>query len=510
LSAKGFAVLRFDYPGTGDSTDLSPDDVIVEQWTSSVPAMVAALRHGGAQRVAVIALRMGAVLATAGLGASEARVDAALLWDPSVSGRLFLRSQRILLKLSLENESEPPEGELPGFTLSGESTKRLEELKFANAGNPIAPLVHLVLRPGQSAERHIAGFPGSVVTSEPGGGESELFDVPVGLSHIPLDTLDNIVSWADGLGWAADQTIALPVRERATVHQAAGGAQVEEYNTVVGSPGLSGITTQPSNGIDRLPTLLFLDVATEHHIGPSRLWVQLARDLAEHGFRSIRFDFSGQGDSPYSVLPPPYDLAKCTGELSDVISSLSQAETANVVIIGLCSGAYHALEVASRRSVAGVCAISPILDYVNPSDLPVATNVMAIRRPWVRALGAHPAVKKLQRKLPRVTWQALDRLGVVTSAAHALVDVVDRGANTLVICGERDARPFQQRGHWLLRQAYRSGRFRFERVDGMDHSLLLSEAREHAYKLIYTHLLATFVPKTELYAPGDSTMAGTL
>src|SRR5690554_5437998 len=61
---------------------------------------------------------------------------------------------------------------------------------------------------------------------------------------------------------------------------------------------LAGVLTEPraGSGGDR-PGVLFLNSGILHHAGASRLYVKLARRLSAEGFTSLRFDFSGVGDS---------------------------------------------------------------------------------------------------------------------------------------------------------------------------------------------------------------------
>jgi pimeloyl-ACP methyl ester carboxylesterase len=91
------------------------------------------------------------------------------------------------------------------------------------------------------------------------------------------------------------------------------------------------------------PHVVLLSTGILHRVGTGRLWVRLARALAEAGFTSLRFDYSGIGDS---------DRRKDVGsmreaverDVGDAIEYLCQTQRAErVVLVGLCSGAYDAL-----------------------------------------------------------------------------------------------------------------------------------------------------------------------
>src|SRR5215204_2692196 len=62
---------------------------------------------------------------------------------------------------------------------------------------------------------------------------------------------------------------------------------------------LTGILSEPENGVtpaDR-PAFILLNSGILHRVGSCRLHVRIARALAAAGFSSLRFDFSGIGDS---------------------------------------------------------------------------------------------------------------------------------------------------------------------------------------------------------------------
>lgn len=102
-----------------------------------------------------------------------------------------------------------------------------------------------------------------------------------------------------------------------------------------------GVLTLP-DAPTRLPHVLLLNAGFVHRVGPGRLGVDLARNLAELGFPALRFDFSGIGDSAARV--PPLDTIACgvaDARLAmDFLATEHGAE--RFVLLGLCSGARHA------------------------------------------------------------------------------------------------------------------------------------------------------------------------
>lgn len=88
--------------------------------------------------------------------------------------------------------------------------------------------------------------------------------------------------------------------------------------------------------------VLMLNSGLIHHVGPHRLHVDLARELAVNGIYAVRADLSGIGDS----LPRPDDVPAtqlAAQEPREMIDSLQSMGFRNFVIFGICSGAKHAL-----------------------------------------------------------------------------------------------------------------------------------------------------------------------
>lgn len=93
----------------------------------------------------------------------------------------------------------------------------------------------------------------------------------------------------------------------------------------------------------RNPTIVILNTGIIHRVGHHRMYVALSRELARIGFNVLRFDFAGVGDSePRTEGLSPLDSA--LADIGEVLDWLEQErDTRQVVLIGLCSGADHAI-----------------------------------------------------------------------------------------------------------------------------------------------------------------------
>ncbi|MBT8139541.1 MAG: hypothetical protein KJP25_07220 [Gammaproteobacteria bacterium] len=109
---------------------------------------------------------------------------------------------------------------------------------------------------------------------------------------------------------------------------------------------LIGVMVQPKALDKNKPAVLLLNSGVMHHVGACGLSVRLARSFAETGFLSVRFDFSGIGDSePRAGSASFEELAP--KECMEVMDYVQKKTGINKFILyGLCSGSDAAYEAA--------------------------------------------------------------------------------------------------------------------------------------------------------------------
>jgi pimeloyl-ACP methyl ester carboxylesterase len=144
---------------------------------------------------------------------------------------------------------------------------------------------------------------------------------------------------------------------------AVGGENMKERAQLFGkSRSLVGVISYPPDDcIDPdKPALLLLNAGLVHHVGPNRLYVRLARHMAEQGFVVVRFDFSGLGDSPVRTDSMPYQqstLQECM-EVMDDLTADSGIE--RFCLMGISSGALVSLRVVLEDPrVVGAGILNP-------------------------------------------------------------------------------------------------------------------------------------------------------
>ena len=103
---------------------------------------------------------------------------------------------------------------------------------------------------------------------------------------------------------------------------------------------LIGIMTQPVPAPSgEHPAIVILNTGIIYRIGHNRMYVALARTLAEAGYTVLRFDMSGIGDSDNRHER----LAPLEANLTDIRHAIDWLTMTlgvrRVILVGLCSGA---------------------------------------------------------------------------------------------------------------------------------------------------------------------------
>lgn len=131
LERAGYACLRFDYSGTGDSMGDSTT-ATVDGWVRDVIHAAERLREAtGVGRIAVVGLRLGATLAMLASATGELRARHLLLWDPVVDGAGYLR------ELAAQHRAYMREELGPAWPAQGAAEARP---RMVGAGYPVEAL----------------------------------------------------------------------------------------------------------------------------------------------------------------------------------------------------------------------------------------------------------------------------------------------------------------------------------------------------------------------------------
>lgn len=152
---------------------------------------------------------------------------------------------------------------------------------------------------------------------------------------------------------------------------------------VVFGRGLVGVVTRPAAGRGDAGVIL-LNAGVVHRVGPNRLYVTLARRLADRGFTVLRFDHSGIGDS--DARDDHLDASQAfVTEAVDAMNWLAaERQCRTFVLVSLCSGTLTAFRAAQADSrVTSLILLTALL--LDPTTVPAETVARASDRRIARS-----------------------------------------------------------------------------------------------------------------------------
>ncbi len=434
LAAAGHPTLRFDLPAAGDSAGRPRDPGRVEAWVAAVAAGADWLRHhSGSERVAVLGLGLGGLLARAAL-AGGTRVDDLVLWASPARGRGFAREARAFSRLQTWEQragdgSAPPEGwlEAGGFLLTSET---LDSLKGLDPGPPVGLSRALLLdRDGVEVDpalREQLEGAGVAVTTEAGPGWGEMVSHPE-RTRPPQATIETVSDWL-GTDRGTGAGTAPPPLPR-PLDLTVGERPVLETPLTIAQPygDAFGVLTEPRAGRSSGLCLVFLNAGAIRHIGPNRLWVEAARRWAGRGLAGLRLDLEaiGEADGDESRFTEVSEFY-VPGYEEQVTRSLDALEERGYgdrfMLIGLCAGGYWAF-----RTALGDRRVSAAL-LLNAGALSWRSGLIAEReaRKLGRALRLGWWNRFLKREVRRPKLRALGR-SVLSKARQSTAREGDSG-----------------------------------------------------------------------------------
>ncbi|KAG8154305.1 serine aminopeptidase domain-containing protein [Burkholderia catarinensis] len=394
LAREGVAVLRFSYPGTGDSAGDDRDAGRHAASIASIHDAIDLLRDEvGVTDLTLVGIRAGALfalLAAASMSPSP-RVDALVALAPVVRGRAYLRELSFMHRQWLDTTSpairlahrDEPCMNVLGHRFPADFVDALKAVDLCDIVHdaPTLPGAMLLIQPDQGdgpALRDALLARGVEVASEPFH-EWATTMLDGTRSRLPLAAIDTLVNWiaeraprmpvvaethlrADPV-WSGELAVALDMND------------MTEQFVAVGPDRLVGVLcrpaeTRPENPAG--PAVVIANTSTNPRSGEGRFSVRLARALARVGVTTLRIDVNGVGDSGPNALDDQSGVVYSAQSIDDVAAAadwLRALGHLEVVAAGICSGAYAALHAAVKTpSLGGVIAIN-LARFVWPSGL---------------------------------------------------------------------------------------------------------------------------------------------
>jgi peptidoglycan/xylan/chitin deacetylase (PgdA/CDA1 family)/pimeloyl-ACP methyl ester carboxylesterase len=449
LAERGFFALRYDHPGTGDSAGDTAEATSVAAFLEGVARTIeAAKRECGADRVVLVGLRAGALLA---LKAAEGRDDVSslVLWAPPPTGRSFVRELRALGGFGAQERGKAPEvEEAAGFAFNAEMLADLARLDARRITPPHGAAMLIVPRDDVPAPPLRAFGPWAdeaEVHAWPGYADA-LLDPHE--ARVPEMLVEGIAAWIDerNPAWLpAKRELEATPRVELESRRDSSRSIVEQAVCFGPEQRLFGIVTLPDSPAASGPCVLWLNAGATHRIGMNRNYVSFARSWAERGVTSLRFDASGLGDSA-ARAPDQENVLYSPEMVADVKSAMDFMEqshgTRRFVLAGLCAGGYAAFHTAlADERVAAAMIINPQTFDWKPGDSLAIERRRAYRAAnWYRrsALKLESWQKALRGEvdLLRVGKLLADRVSAyVHSRAAALRG--GKGSNSLTAAFDR-------------------------------------------------------------------------
>lgn len=523
IAAAGIPALRFDYDGTGDSAGSDEDPDRLRAWVSSIGIAIDTLKErAGVERVCLVGLRFGAMLATL---ASVERTDVGALvaLAPVVKSRAYLRELRALA-LS-RPQPTPPEWatiredlqEAAGFMLTAQTQESLADIDLTKIGDLRASRVLIIERDDLS----VAGAWAESLRQRGTTVESGTFTGYAAMtssaheSVVPEGLLDTATKWLSSLD---EERVTPPRSNTASRDDMTDGTVRESIVRPDAQFPSFGILTEPATRGASRDVVLLLNAGAISRIGPGRLYVTLARRLASHGNIVLRFDICGIGDSPprageaeNSVYTP-----RAQEDIDAALLYLNRRyPDARHHAIGLCSGAYHGFKATASGTppLYSMVAINPLtffwkegMSLAEPEFHVAAESARyqasALRlESWKKLLRGKVNVRamlrifalRLQSTATNVAREIARRLRLplkddlaaeLRAAARArrkIHFIFGSGDPGLVLLKE-------QGGSSTVRRLTRRGALRTTVVPGADHTFTAHWSRLHLLELVTDHI----------------------
>jgi alpha-beta hydrolase superfamily lysophospholipase len=527
LAQAGFDVLRFDYQGTGDSAGGDGDPDRVAAWLESTERAVAELRRlAGVSRLAMFGVRLGATLA-AHVAARVGGIESLVMWAPCPSGRVLVRE----LRAAAASRAQPASGqsgdiEALGSLHTAQTLQDLQALDCVRLATPPAARVLVIGRddiPGEGPlPAHYRSL-GIETRFETWPGYSRMMVEPHA-GVVEQGSLNAITQWLAGARdphGAASPPAALPL-PRVRSAELPGG--VCEAPFTFGAKGsLFGILAEPGDTLDvpdarlrRHTAALLLNVGGNYRVGPNRLYVKMARELAARGFPALRLDLSGIGDSRdgAGAHTGSYYSRSAAADVRAAIDALAARGCTRFYVMGVCSGSYAAYQtaLADPRVTGQVLMNSRLLELRDGADADTLQASMqmhykstafygrALLQPQVyrrllrgevdvRGIAARVRVL-LQARLARAGRRLLGRSRRDESVLASTRRLGQRGTETLMVMGaEDDGRDYVE-FHFGRQGSRLKGdpNFRMVVVEDCDHTFSSVDSQRAVIREVVQHL----------------------
>jgi dienelactone hydrolase len=555
----GMPTLRFDYGGAGDSEDLPPAADQWDAWLQDILAAIEELRQrAGVDNICLLGFRLGATLATLA-AARNPHVRALIAVAPVINGRRYLKELRtfeLAAAMSVHSaaaarmpsrEAElagPGHMEVSGFFLNAKTMTAMQAVDLLALPAPPVAEALLIDRddlPGAQAWEKVLSGAGIRTQYRALPGFVPMMMRPPNLTQIPHAMVGAVHEWlSQDFGWSPFATAVPTPRtiepEPVLFLRDDPAASLTEQPAVLRpDPFLFGVVTLPRQGETRRRGVILLNSGSDHHIGPRRLYVSLAREWARRGYVVLRMDISGLGDSAPQPGRPVNEMVP-SAAVEDIRVAVDVMRTRynvrDVTLMGVCSGASHAVRAAmSGIAVDRLLLINPLIFFWKDTvDVAEVQPWEVVHKPgaylgqvtslaaWRRLLFGDVSIWRVaQIYLHRPLLAARSALWNLARSLHIrlkddlrfeLNSLKSRGVRIVFVFSQGDAGMSLLRLQTGLSERELRKRYCMRAVDGADHEFTRSGARAALAQALSEELYVRHAdsarPQDTLAAKGSS------
>jgi alpha-beta hydrolase superfamily lysophospholipase len=525
-AALGFPALRFDYDGTGDSAGHGLDADRVGHWLRSINTAIDTLKaQAGVDRVCLFGLRVGASLAAKAVS-GRADVHAMIAFAPLVKVNSYLREIRALA-MSGDQQPPPPElkvdpelQEAAGFATTPETRAALAAIDLLKLDTAPAPHILVLerddLTPGDAWPKRLTALGATVEQRQLAGYVDMMRDAHA--SKVPAQSVDSALAWLTARAPIAAPAGAAMTTAATVATFTESDREVRETATYLDEERiLFGVVSEPVEADKPVrDVVVLLNSGTIHHIGPSRLYVTIARQFAARGIGVLRIDLSGVGDSGVrsgAAENSPYSDSARIDVRQAVDFAQRHFPAAKIHLVGLCSGAYHSLKAATAGDVfRSIVVINPLTFFWKPgmpldyADFQVTSESKRYARSattltsWLKLLRGDVNL----RAAATVFWKRVNAIarnslrdvarrigvGLTDDLASELLRIARKRTDMYFIFSASDPgyAMLREQGGSIVRQLTAREQLRISIVPGADHTFTSHWNRDQLIDLLAAHL----------------------
>jgi alpha-beta hydrolase superfamily lysophospholipase len=379
LATQGFNVFRFDYHGTGDSPGSDKDENRVQTWIGNICSIANYVKNQyPEQSLSLIGLRLGASLAA--LATQHIDVDHLILWEPIIKGSRYVRVLTALARLAA-NDASPSaiQVESAGFVMATQTLADIKNINLTKQTITVRKSALVIHRDDRKSDQQAIeklSLASEQITETYLPGYADMVEEPQE-TKIPFEAIQFISQWLIANSNAAlslglpianvKSSIVFPLKNNVFIEERPCWYKPEDF--------LFGIISTLKSDYDKnLPTVILLNSGSVHHVGPNRLYVDIARMLAAKGHCVLRLDLEGIGDSA-TAIPTRENHPYQPNAVANTFAAMDYLQASGFgdgfIIGGICSGAYTAFHCAlseyersqSSQRIKTTLLINPLTFY---------------------------------------------------------------------------------------------------------------------------------------------------